>query len=241
MPAKFLNMIRTLTQKETEELFNLCEKYGVVFYDVQIEVVDHLASLIEKEWEETPEIDFQQGLKKAVSSFGTSNFTKITREKEKEVNRKYNLLLWNYFIEFYKWPKLLITLVFTIGLFLLFQVANHTKTILLIYSGLVLVGFAFYLFRVFPKFRVANKPGKLFLLSAKQSQLMSIIIILLQLPLLTNNIFKWLDIESINNIFILVGISFLMVFLTILLYVNTFFLSKKISEHFKQQFPEFAK
>jgi hypothetical protein len=234
-------MYRTITPEETEKLFNLCEKYGVFFYDVQIELVDHLASLIEEQWKNYPEISFQQGLKSAVLSFGKSNFTKVARQKEKEVNRKYNLLQWKYFIEFYKWPKLLISIVSTLGLLLLFQITNHTKTILLIYSGLILASFAFYLIGIFPKFRIANKTGKLFLLVAKQSQNMYLIVFLLQIPILTNNIFKWLDIEYINNIFVLAGISFLMVFLTILLYANTFFLSKKISEHFKEQFPEYAK
>lgn len=234
-------MNRIISHKETEELFNVCQNYGVVYYDVQIELVDHLASLIEEQWKETPEISFQQGLKNAVSSFGKSNFTKVARQKEKEVNRKYNLLLWKFFIEFYKWPKLLITITFTLGLLILLQISNHTKTVLLIYSGLVLIGFAYYLFLIFPKFKIANKPGKLFLLVARQSQIMYFVVILLQIPILTNNIFKWLDFEYINNIFVLAGISFLMVFLTILLYANTFFLSKKISEHFKEQFPEFAK
>jgi hypothetical protein len=208
---------------------------------VQIELVDHLASLIEEQWKKYPEISFHQGLKTAVLSFGKSNFTKFAREKEKEVNRKYNLLLWKYFIEFYKWPKLLITIVFTLGLLLIFQFTNHTKNVLLVYSGLVLTFFMYYLILIFPKFRIANKTGKLFLLVAKQSQNMYLIVFLLQIPILTNNVFKWLDIESVNNIFVLFGISFLMVFLTILLYANTFFLSKKISEHFKEQFPEFAK
>jgi hypothetical protein len=234
-------MYRTITPEETEKLFNLCEKYGVFFYDVQIELVDHLASLIEEQWEKDPEISFQQGLKSAVLSFGKSNFTKFAREKEKEVNRKYNLLLWKYFIEFYKWPKLLITIIFTLGLLILLQISNHTKTVLLVYSGLVLTFFMYYLILIFPKSRIANKTGKLFLLVAKQSQNMYLIVFLLQIPILTNNIFKWLDIESINNFFVLAGISFLMVFLTILLYANTFFLSKKISEHFKEQFPEYAK
>ena len=234
-------MRRTVTQKETEELFNLCEKYGVVFYDVQIEIVDHLALLIEEQWEKTPGLSFNIALNSAVSSFGTSNITKITREKEKEVNRKYNLLLWKYFIEFYKWPKLLITIVFTLGLLLLFQITDHTKTILLIYSGLVLVGFAFYLIRIFPKFKIKGKSGELFLLATIQSQIMSIGVILLQIPLLINNIFKWKKIESINNVFVLVAISFMIVFFSILLYANLFFLQKKVKEHFKEQFPEFAK
>lgn len=234
-------MNRTLTQKETEELFNLCEKYGVIFYDVQIEIVDHLALLIEEQWGKTPGLSFNKALNFAVSSFGTSNFTKISREKEKGVNRKYNLLLWKYFIEFYKWPKLLITLVFTLGLLLLFQITIHTKTILLIYSGVVLVGFAFYLIRIFPKFKIKVKSGELFLLETTQSQTMSIGVILLQIPLLTNNIFKWNEIESINNVLILTAISFMIVFFSILLYANLFFLQKKIKEHFKEQFPEFAK
>jgi hypothetical protein len=234
-------MYRTITPEETEELFNLCEKYGVFFYDVQIELVDHMASLIEEQWEKDPEISFQQGLKNAVSSFGKSNFTKVTREKEKEVNRKYNLLLWKYFIEFYKWPKLLITIVFTLGLLLFFEFFNQTKTIMLIYWGLVLVGFAFYLIRIFPKYKIKGKSGELFLLTARQSQVMYISIILLQVPLITNNVFKLNEIDSINNVFILAAISFFIVFFSILLYANTFFLSKKIKEHFEEQFPEFAK
>lgn len=234
-------MYRTITPEETEKLFNLCEKYGVFFYDVQIEMVDHLASLIEEQWKKYPEISFHQGLKSAVLSFGKSNFTKFAREKEKEVNRKYNLLLWKYFIEFYKWPKLLITIIFTLGLLILLQISNHTKTVLLVYSGLVLIGFAYYLFLIFPKFKIANKPGKLFLLVARQSQIMYFVVILLQIPILINNIFKWLDFELIKNIFVLAGISFLIIFLSILLYANMFFLSKKIREHFEEQFPEFAK
>lgn len=234
-------MYRTITPEETEELFNLCEKYGVFFYDVQIELVDHMASLIEEQWEKDPEISFQQGLKNAVLSFGKSNFTKVTREKEKEVNRKYNLLLWKYFIEFYKWPKLLITIVFTLGLLLFFEFFNQTKTIMLIYWGLVMVGFAFYLIRIFPKYKIKGKSGELFLLAARQSQVMYISIILLQLPLITNNVFKLNEIDSINNVFILAAISFFIVFFSILLYDNTFLLSKKIKEHFEEQFPEFAK
>jgi len=234
-------MNRTITPEETEELFKLCEKYGAFFYDVQIELVDHLASLIEEQWKKDPEISFQQGLKNAVSSFGKSNFTKVAREKEKEINRKYNLLLWSYFIEFYKWPKLLITLVFTLGLLLLFQMTNHTKTILLIFSGLVLFGFVFYVIRIFPKFKIKGKSGELFLLGSTQSQIMSIGVILLQIPILTNNIFEWNEIESINNVFVLAVISFMIVFFSIMLYANLFFLQKKIKEHFKEQFPEFAK
>ena len=35
-------MSRSINQKETEELFKICKNYGVFFYDVQIEIVDHI-------------------------------------------------------------------------------------------------------------------------------------------------------------------------------------------------------
>ena len=44
-------MSRQLAHSETEELFAVCRRYAVHYYDVQIEFVDHLATLIEDIWE----------------------------------------------------------------------------------------------------------------------------------------------------------------------------------------------
>ena len=234
-------MNRTVTQEETEELFKVCENYGVFFYDVQIEIVDHLASLIEDQWQKNPELEFEQALKNAISNFGKNNFTKMVRTKEKEVNRKYTLLLWKYFLEFYKWPKILLTFVLTLGVFILFQTSSETKNILLIYSGLVLVFFAIYLFFIFPKIKISVKPDNMFLLVSRQSQTMYLIIVLLQLPNLINLLFNSMNADSVQNKLILATMSFVLVGASILLYANMFFLPQKIKQHFCEQFPEFVK
>lgn len=234
-------MTRTLNQKETEELFKVCKNYGVFFYDVQIEIVDHLASIIEEQWKEDPELEFEQAKKQAIAGFGKSNFTKMVRTKEKEVNRKYNILLWKYLLEFYKWPKLLLTFILTLGVFILLQTSSETKVILFAYSVLILVVFAIYLFFIFPKLKLKVKPDKIFLLVARQSMAMYLITILLQLPNLTNMIFNSLHIHTVENKLALAGISFFLVFASILLYANMFFLPQKIREHFLEQFPEFVR
>jgi hypothetical protein len=42
-------MNRTITPEETRQLFEFCEKKRVKHYDVQFELVDHLASDIEEQ------------------------------------------------------------------------------------------------------------------------------------------------------------------------------------------------
>ena len=234
-------MNRTITPQETEELFKVCKNYGVYFYDVQIELVDHLASFIEEQWVKNPELNFQSTMKNAVSIFGKSNFTEFALQKEKEVNRKYNRLLWNYLVEFYRWPKILITIAFSLGLFILFEIFNQTEIMTLAYSGLVLFSYVIYLLLIFPKYKIAGRYGKTFLLVGRQSQINSIIILILQVPNLIHLTFNVLHIQTIENKFALAGLSFFIVFLSILLYANIFFLTKKIKEHFTEQFPEFAK
>lgn len=59
-------MKRTITQEENEQLFQFCRRHYVYHYDVQIELVDHLASAIEEQWEQNPELSFDEGLKKLV-------------------------------------------------------------------------------------------------------------------------------------------------------------------------------
>jgi hypothetical protein len=69
---------------------------------------------------------------------------------------------------------------------------------------------------------------------------MYLIVFLLQLPNLTNLIFNPQHIQTIENKLILAGMSFFLIFASILLCANMFFLPKKIKEHFCEQFPEFA-
>lgn len=108
---------------------------------MQIELVDHLASAIEEQWEQQPELSFLDALKNSFKKFGVHGFSKIKRQKEKEVTRKHNRLLWKYMLEFYRWPKMLLTIALSLGLFLLFQIVNGITWILVPYFiGLILIG-----------------------------------------------------------------------------------------------------
>lgn len=234
-------MKRTITPGESKKLFEVCKNNAVEHYDIQLEMVDHLASLIEDQWETESETEFYQALKKAIQKFGCYSFTKIRLRKEKELHRKYNRLLWQYFLEFYRWPKAISTLVFTLGLFLLFQVVEQTFWIVVSYSFGLFLATLFYHFFIFPETRIKVVPWKSFLMLDYLKNIRGTILILFQLPNISFQIFNLTGTESIDNTWILFGISFSVVALSIVLYGFFFFIPQKIQQHFMEQYSEFVK
>ncbi len=47
-------MKKTVNEKQIERLFQFTREHYVKHYDLQSELVDHLANAIEQRWEETP-------------------------------------------------------------------------------------------------------------------------------------------------------------------------------------------
>ena len=62
--------MKKLTQEQIEQLFVFTKKHLVEHYDVQVELVDHLANAIEAEWEINPNISFTEALQKEYKNFG---------------------------------------------------------------------------------------------------------------------------------------------------------------------------
>jgi hypothetical protein len=139
-------MNRKITPEETKELFLFCHKHYVYHYDLQIELVDHLASAIEEQWEKNPDLAFEKALRSSFGKFGITGFSKIKEQKRKELARKYNHLLWKYFVEFYRWPKMLLTLALTMVLFTILKAVNSVAWVLVPYFAFLVIGGFVYLF-----------------------------------------------------------------------------------------------
>ena len=233
-------MNRKITPEETTQLFAFCHKHQVHQYDLQIELVDHLASAIEEQWKTDSELDFYKALKNTFGKFGITGFNKIKQQKERELRRKYNRLLWKNFIEFYRWPKVVMTFVFTIGLFLLFQTSIKPSLIVLTYFLLILIFGVYYYFNYTRNdFKIKIKPGKSFMLINYLKSVQISIIVLVQIPLQSLTVYNLFEKHNYNQ-WVMFAISFFMVAFSILLYGQFFFVPKKIKEHFLDYFAEFA-
>lgn len=80
-------MDREVSQDEVALLHQFCIKHQIKFYDVRLELVDHLASSIEELWKKEPNLSFEKALEKIYSTYGNMGFRNLMREKEIQVER----------------------------------------------------------------------------------------------------------------------------------------------------------
>lgn len=234
-------MSRQIAQNETKKLFHFCHQHFVYHYDVQIELVDHLASSIESQWEKNPDIDFDKALKNTFSKFGITGFSKVKTEKEKALRKKYNRLLWMYLLEFYRLPKIIMTFAFTAVLFTLLKLVDNTFVVLIPYFTTFAIAIIYYYYKIFPKeYKVETKPGKSFMLLNQLKQTQYFAIFAVQLPIQTINLRNIIQSNLLDNNIGLFVISTLIISLTIACFGQLMYVPKKIKEHFMQQFAEFA-
>jgi len=234
-------MNRKITIEETNQLFKFCRDHYVYHYDLQVELVDHLASSIEEQWESNPELSFEKALYNTFKRFGVTGFSKIKEQKQKELARRYNILLWKYLLEFYRWPKMLMTLAGTMILFTLLKMVNSIVWVIVPYFIIITIVASLYYYLVSRKqLKNIAKLGKKFMILEYLKQVQFVVILLSQTPVNMLNISRFLDLHTIHQNWALLLISFLIISLNIVFYGYFFYIPFKVKEHFREQFPEFA-
>lgn len=234
-------MNRKITPEENNDLFRFVHKHYVYHYDLQIELVDHLASAIEEQWEENADISFNEGLKNTFKKFGIYGFSKIKEQKQKELVKKYNRILWKYILEFFSWPKIMMTAAFTLVLATIFKVVNNDIWVLIPIFVSLTIFILFYYFLIFPKkFKLDKVNGKKFLLLEQLKRGQQVVFLAMQLGIQSPNICRVFDFQTLQNNTGIFGVSLFIVLITIMLVGEMFFVPSKIKEHFSEQFPEFA-
>lgn len=96
-----------LSSEQIAYLFTFCEKHLVYFYEVQVELVDHLANAIELEMEHNPSLTFEDALEKVYSGFGIMGFAPVVREKANQMQRAARKAYWYLFRKEFGWPQVL--------------------------------------------------------------------------------------------------------------------------------------
>ncbi len=234
-------MNRTISTEETNQLFEFCHRHFVYHYDLQVELVDHLASSMEEQWETQPELSFEEALKNTFKKFGIHGFSKIKEQKQKELTRKYNRLIWKYVLEFFSWPKIVMTAAFTLVLATIFKIVENDVWVLVpVFAGLTLF-MLYYYFLIFPKkFKSAKVNGKKFLLLEQLKRGQQISFLAMQLAIQTPNLSRIFSFHALQNNASIFGVSLFIVLLTIMIIGEMFYVPNKIKEHFREQFPEFV-
>ncbi len=97
----------SLTKQEIDYLFEFVRKKNIHFYDLQLEIVDHLAMLIEEKMEEDNVLTVQTALPIVYLKFGIFGFAHIVQQKQRALEKASNLNFWQMFKIQFNWPNLL--------------------------------------------------------------------------------------------------------------------------------------
>jgi hypothetical protein len=103
-------MDKKLNAEQIERLYLFTRQHFVEYFDLQTELVDHLANAIETKWTAQPELDFEPALKQEFKKFGVFGFMDVVEKRQAALTKRYYKLRWQYFKEFFGLPKLVLTL-----------------------------------------------------------------------------------------------------------------------------------
>lgn len=132
-----------LTPKQIDRLYQFTRQHYVEWYDLQTELVDHLANSIEAQWQENPKISFEDALQVEFKKFGVFGFMTVVEERQAALGKKYNKLVWQHFKSFFTIPKIIGTVAafgILVQLMLKFERAK-----LIVVSIFVLTTFLFWI------------------------------------------------------------------------------------------------
>ena len=103
-------MVRKVTAEQTERLFAFTRQHFVEHYDLQAELVDHLANAIETKLAEDSSLDFETVLQQEFKKFGVFGFMEVVEKRQAALTKRYYKLLWVYFKMFFRLPRIMLTL-----------------------------------------------------------------------------------------------------------------------------------
>ena len=98
-----------LSDEQVKQLFVFCERHRVVHYDLQVELVDHLANAIEEKMNEKKNISFEAALEQVYAGFGVMGFGAIVSSRLKALDTRYQKMKWKLFLSYFAWPKAAVT------------------------------------------------------------------------------------------------------------------------------------
>lgn len=128
-----------LTENHIEELYVFTRQHFVEHFDVQTELVDHLANDIEMIWEENPTLSFEKARDITFKKFGIFGFMDVVEEKQKQVEKKYTKILWSLSKKWFKLPKIFLIFSAIIFLYYAYQTPIIGKYLFYSIQGILLL------------------------------------------------------------------------------------------------------
>ena len=227
-----------LTETHIQGLYKFTRKHYVYFYDVQSELVDHLANDIEDIWQTQPNLSFQDARDTSFKKFGIFGFMDVIEAKQKQMNKRYGKILWRFFKEWFTLPKVVVTISLFLAIFSFLKIT---------YSEYLLLGVLFILVTVDlikqSKMKKKNKnkekkKEKIFLLESMIGDTRQGFSVVAFVNIFNSINFVKVPFNSLENHWLFL-VSFISTLLLLLFYVTAYLIPQKAEELLIETYPEY--
>lgn len=227
-----------LTSEQIERLYQFTRQHFVEYYDLQTELVDHLANAIEAEWQENPKLTFEEILQKEFKKFGVFGFMDVVEKRQLALNKRYNKIVWKHFKDFFTIPKV-VTTFSAIGMFF-YILINLSKQAGIIINTFFIGAILFFWFATIFK---SVKYNKIVRFSGKKWLFKEVIfgysnfagLSYLPIQFIVHVDFNT-EIGTLKALFF----SILITTMYLLDYIILFEIPKKAEDYLKETYPEYA-
>jgi len=134
-----------LSEQHIQELYTFTRKHYVEHYDLQTELVDHLANGIEQHIAENPKLTFEEALDLEFKKFGIFGFNDVVEDRQKSLTKHYYGNIWKLFVGFFKLPKVVVTL---LAIIVLYQILYYVPYKEFVFIGFFILSSPFYIYKL---------------------------------------------------------------------------------------------
>ena len=228
--------MKKVTSHQIDRLFQFTDQHFVDYYDVQLELVDHLANAIEEQWQENPDKDFETALQEEFKKFGVFGFLEVVEARQAAMQKRYHQLMWKEAKEFLKLPKVVIlATAFLVSFTLITQITYGVYILMGILLCLVIL-FSLRLYKNNKEIKRLRKQSK------QKPYLLETLLnhtgqfgAFLNLPI---QLLVFIPKEVEINIWIGIIYGLLLTGVTLVFYITLFLLPRKRDEILQEAYPE---
>jgi hypothetical protein len=225
-----------LTSEQIDRLYQFTRQHYVEWYDLQTELVDHLANAIEAQWQEHPKLSYEEALQKEFKKFGVFGFMDVVEKRQAALNKKYNGIIWKHFKAFFTIPKIILTTILVGLTYFLLNITLYKADVVLVAFGIIILSFYFFIIYFANKNKKANaathKKWLLKEIILGRSSIVGMIYLPIQIMLHSEKVLE-------NSLGVL-AISFLLVSLILIEYIMVVEIPKKAEAYLHETYPEYA-
>lgn len=227
-----------LSENQIQELYIFTRKHYVEWYDLQTELVDHLANDIENILVKNPEMPFEKALNLSFNKFGVFGFADVIAKRQNVLEKKYYSMLWLFLKEYFGLPKIIFTLFLACLFYLLFGFLGKTFLFQIMLSIFLLLA----IISLYLTFRNKRKLEEDFGLDKKKYMLQDIATntsSISQFFILILHIFNLIEFNFKPDTQAWI-FSFLLTTTILIGYISFFVLPKKIDTYLSETYPEYV-